>query len=145
MFGLEMCLASALKSWHYEAEFYFRNVTHCKLLFENKALWEQGKNLRIIKIIVVILNQCCICYPYYVKGHLNTSLIGPALDFRWLCFSNHQFVPETAKEVVYTYTRACVCTDGGAGEMVILKNSSILIISASPTAVVKSVWGTMSG
>lgn len=58
-----------------------------KLLFKNKALWEKGKNLRIIKIIVVILNWCSIGYPYYVNGHLNTSLIGPALDFRWMCFT----------------------------------------------------------
>lgn len=106
-----------LKSWHYEAEFDFRNVMHCKLLFKNKALWGKGKNLRIIKIIVVILNWCSICYPCYMKGHLNTFLIRPALDFRWMYFTIVVIISLCLRLLrrwcIHTHTHIHACTDGG--------------------------------
>lgn len=85
---------------------------HCKLLFKNKALWVQGKNL-IIKIIVVILNWCSICYPYYVKGHFNTSLIGPALVFRWTRFTIVVVISLCLRLLrrwyIHTCTLTCMC------------------------------------
>lgn len=104
-----------------------------------------------------MLNRCRICCPYYVKGHLNTPLNAPALDFRWMCFTIliiNSLCPRLLSEKLvgwgvythsHTYARTHICMLVCVCIFIFCKTQNFLICTylASPTEAVRSLYVTM--